>query len=246
MKILNKSLFLAISTCLLISCSASKNASSDDSDDIRPRVKTPGQSIINASGDGLSPSINPLSGNRGTGANNAVNITNNAINNARLTAKEQSLKRDSLTDEDFLNKAALYIATEADISKVAQDKSDINDIKAYSKTLVSGQKPIQDDLQQLSSGLNIKLAAITHGDLKYPSFLADKNNPVNVNDFNFNYVQSMIEGQRNAIRLFETGAKSKNQQVVDFSNKYLPVIKARLSGAQDLTKFVSPAKKPKK
>lgn len=245
MKSLNSYLILAIGASMLLSCAASRNnTAGNPSDDVRPIVKTPGRSIINASGDGLTPSASPLNSNIGTGADNSVSISNNAINHAKGNPKGQIFRLDSISDQDFVRQAAAYVMMENNISKIAQDKSDISDIRTYSKTILNNHGQLQSDLKKLSSNLNMSIPDTNNTNINLMQSLASKSNGTSgsASEFNFKYVQLVIDGHRNAIQLFESAARSRNLKVVDFANKYLPILKTNLTEAQELTKSVSPVK----
>lgn len=244
MKSLNKYFLLVLSACcILMSCITSKNRSSNSGDGVSPRVKRPGQSIINASGDGLTPSVNPNGGNMGTRASNAVNISNNAISKARAEAKGQSFRLDSVSNDDFLHKAAVHMMMESNISKLAAQKSAIGEINTYSKMIVSSHREIQAELRKLASDMDIEIPDTNDTNVKVMQTMAEKNSSASgASEFDFRYVQIMIDDHRNAIRLFEAGAKSKTPEVADFANKYLPLLRTHLNAAQELTKLVRPSK----
>jgi len=244
MKILNKYLLLGLCASVMMSCSTSRNRSSNSEDGVTPRVKRPGQSIINASGDGLTPGVNPNGGNMGTGASNAVNISNNAISKARTDARGQAFRLDSVSNDDFLHKAAVHIMMESNISKIASEKSAIKEVSGYARMIVGSHRDIQSELQKLSSKMDIEIPDTSDNNVKVMQNMAAKNSSASgASEFDFRYVQIMIDDHRNAIRLFEAGAKSKTPEVADFANKYLPLLRTHLNAAQDLTKVVRPVAK---
>lgn len=241
MRNLNQYLFLAISASFLISCSATKGTTNDTEVGVRPKIRMTDRSIINASGDGLTPSIGPAM-NRGAGSNNSVSISNSAIDRAKADATDQMIKIGIITDEDFMYKVAINILLDNNISNVALEKSNLDNIKAFSKSLISNNNQIQADLKKLSADSKIKIPDGNDPNVKIMQSMIEKNN-VSKNakgSFDARYVQMMISDHQSIIRVFEAGAKSKNEDIAAFSTKYLPVLQANLAAAQDLTKSVSP------
>lgn len=237
---LYKCLLFAISAGLLASCSTPKNVSGDD--DIRPRIKRPTRSIINASGDGLTPSVNPLNGNQGTGGGNAVMISNEAINKAKINYQAQTLKSDSISAKDFLHQASTHLIMETNISKIALDNTNNNQIKDYAGKVIASNGLIRSALKKLAANLNVNLTDTNNINVSRMQALTTAKDNDGTNAFNFNYVQLMIDDQRNAIGLFEAVKNSKEPQVVAFANKHLPLLQQNFTAVQELTKLVRATK----
>ena len=222
----------ALLSGLISSCSSTINSSRDQNKKrtkitgVTPSVKNPNRSVINASGDGLTPGIGQQ---RTAGSEeNASNIAQNAIARANATIKNNQQQLESLTEEALIDKLSTALQMEIRLS-TAQLTSTDNKIKSYAARVLNDHKQTQAALVKLSTQRNLPF--VTSASVKAPK------------KTDLEFVQRMIESNQHMIGLYNIAAKSKDPQISAFASKQLPILKNHLEAAQDLTKIFKPALK---
>jgi len=232
MKFLHTTTILIYGACVLASCTTQKKVAEDGTvtktrtriTTLKPNAPNPSQSVINASGDGLTIGIPKGNDLRAGSSENATIIANNAISKVNGPTGVNQQRLDSLTSVDFMNKIAVHQMTMIKMSTLIQSKSPDKKVADFAKVMLASQESEQKDLKRLSSYKNVILPGT-----------------VNVNQQSSNltpasYLQLVIEDQQNAIRFFEVGNKSKDPEIQAFAAKYLPISRKHLEEAQSLSK----------
>jgi putative membrane protein len=232
MKFLPIASLLLSGVCILASCTTKKIVAEDGTvtrtrtpiTTLKPNAPNPSQSVINASGDGLTIGIPKGNDLRAGSSENATVIANAALAkvNGPMGVNQQRL--DSLTSVDFMNKIAVHQMTVIKMSTLIQSKSPDKKVSDFAKVMLASQESEQKDLRKLSGYKNVVLPG-----------------SVNVNEQASNltqasYLQMIVEDQQNAIRFFEVGNKSKDPEIKAFAAKYMPISKRHLEEAQALMK----------
>lgn len=219
---------LALLGCLVYSCSSSRNQNKKRRiTGVTPVIQNPNRSVINASGDGLTPGIGQL---RTAGSEeNAASIANNAIAKANQAVKKNLQNLEVLTEEQLADKMVNELQTEVQLCKNTQEKTNNTQVKAYAKTILNDHAQIQNDLKKLSALKNVLSVA------------PKSTNTIAKTDLDF--VQMVIESNQNLIAIYTVGSKSKDITIRTLALKYLPVLKTHLEAAQELTKIIKPAQK---
>lgn len=236
MKSFRRIAFLILSLCLGYACSTSRKSTEDGSKPrktpvtgVKPAITNPSRGVINASGDALTPGIGQTNG--AGSEENANNIVNNAISKANDLVKMSAMNIDSIREIDFMRTITSTQAIELRLSKQALEKSGNKKIKNFAAMIVTDHPQMQNDLKQLSNGKSVLLLA---GQAKKVQGTE--------NNFDFEYVQTMITSSQKNISFFERASRSKNSGIKAFALKQLPVLKKHLSAAQELTSEVRPGK----
>lgn len=230
MKSLRVSVILALLSCLIYSCSSSRNTSGAEGKKrkkitgVTPGIKNPSRGVINASGDGLTPGIGKSNG--AGSEENAASIANNAIARANTLVKINQQQLAALTDEELLDKMAGMQQTEVKLCTAAQRKTANAKIAAYAAMVVSDHAEIKNDLKKLAAGKRMVLSAPAAGDILAGTDLQ--------------FVQKMIESNQGMIALYTAASSAKDQEIKDFALKQLPLLRKHLEAAQELTKSVKP------
>lgn len=218
----------ALLSCLIYSCSSSRNTSGEEKKKrtkittLNPGLKNPSNSVINASGDGLSQGI---SQSRGAGSKeNATNIAFNAIERANAIAKAKLQNLESMSDKDLISTIATIQQVEITVSNNTRQATANDKIKEYALLVFNDHTEIKKELDKLSTQKNVALAP--QASLKG----APKTDLA--------FVKMMIESNRNLIELVTAASNAKDADLRAFSLKQLPVLKKHLEAAQDLTKEV--------
>jgi putative membrane protein len=232
MKFLSVACILISTTCIFSSCTTQKKVAEDGTvtrtrtpiTTLKPNAPNPSQSVVNASGDGLTIGIPNGNDLRAGSSENATIIANNAIAkvNGPMGVNQQRL--DSLTSVDFMNKIAVHQMTVIKMSTLIQTKSPEKKIADFAKVMLSSQESEQKDLRKLSTYKNVVLPGTVNVSQQSSNLTAES------------YLQMVIEDQQNAIRFFEVGNKSKDPEIRAFATKYLPISRRHLQEAQSLLK----------
>lgn len=209
---------LAFLGCLVYSCSSSRNQNKKRRiTGVTPAIQNPNRSVLNASGDGLTPGIGQL---RAAGSEeNAASIANNAIAKANQAVKKNLQNLEVLTEEQLADRMVNELQTEVQLCKNTQEKTSNSQIKAYAKAVLNDHAQIQNDLKKLSALKNVL------------SVVPKSTNTIAKTDLNF--VQMVIESNQNLIAIYTVGSKSKDAAIRTLALKHLPVLKTHLEAAQE-------------
>lgn len=220
----------ALLSCLFYSCATSRSSSTEEKKKrtkittIKPGIKNPTGSVINASGDGLSQGINQP---KGAGSReNATHIASNAIERANELAKSKQQKLDGLTSTELINGMMAAQQTEISVSSNTRKTTANDKIRDYASMIVSSHATLTDELKNLSTQKNIALREEVS--LKKAS------------KTDLEFVKMMIESNRNLISLYTAMSHSEDPELKAFALKQLPALKKHLEAAQELTKEVKP------
>lgn len=215
-------------SCLIYSCSTSKNTSTEGKrkrskiTTITPGLKNPTKSVINASGDGLTPGIG-LPATPGS-KENATNIASNAIGRANNLVKGKSQNLEMLTDEELINRMATAQQMEITASNRVSRTTSKDKIKSYASMVSANHTEIQKELKKLSSQKNMVLE----------NQVLLGGNPKTDRDF----VKMMLESNQNLVALYTIGSNSKDPELKLFTLKQLPLLRKHLEIAQELSQEI--------
>ena len=219
----------ALLSCLMFSCSTSRNSSAEKKKKhnkittLNPGIENPSQSVINASGDGLSTGISQP---RGAGSRqNATNIASDAIERANALARDNQQILETPTDTELINRMITAQLMEISVSSNVRRTTSNTKIADYANLIIDNHKEINKELTNLSTQKNIVIDAEVS--LK------------SANKTDLDFVKTMIESNRNLITLYTVaGSNAKTPELRTFALKQLPILKTHLEAAQELTKEV--------
>ncbi|WP_316822601.1 DUF4142 domain-containing protein [Pedobacter gandavensis] len=223
LRIITASLLLS---CLFYSCSTSRNPTAEGKrkrnkiTTISPDIKNPSRSVINASGDGLTPGINQPrpAGSR----SNASNIASNAIGRANIIAKEKSQDLESLTDAELINLMAVAQQMEINMSNKMARVSTKDKVKDYTSMIAGDHADILKELKKLASNKNV--------------ILEKEIILVGTPKTDLDFIKIMTESNRKLVNLYVVASNSNSSELREFSLKQLPILKKHLETAQEMSK----------
>jgi putative membrane protein len=142
-------------------------------------------------------------------------------------------------DAAFVKKAAAGGHTEVAIAKLAQEKAEHADVKAFAAKLEKDHTAANTELKELAAQKKIMLAeAKTHGPVHA------KLEKLSGAAFDRAFVAAMVDDHRKDVKAFEKAASgSGDSDIKAFAAKTLPTLKEHLQQVQELSKTVA-AKKP--
>ena len=144
-------------------------------------------------------------------------------------------------DAAFVKKAADGGMAEVAMAKLAQEKAESADVKAFAAKLEKDHTAANDELKQIASGKQITLPTAPS---KMHQALHDKLAKLSGAAFDKAYVAAMLEDHQKDVKEFAREASTgTDTDVKAFAGKTLPTLKAHLQQVQELSKTVA-AKKP--
>ena len=153
--------------------------------------------------------------------------------------KADSSGKVSKSDASFIKEAASDSMAEIELAKVAQQKSQNADIKAFGQRMGDDHTKASEELKPIADKLGVTLPAAPEG--KHGRMVKDLSKKEK--NFDREYVSAMVKDHEKAVKLFEkTSKKGDSEEVRQFAAKQLPVLQEHLKMARDLRK-TSAAKK---
>jgi putative membrane protein len=144
-------------------------------------------------------------------------------------------------DTAFVKKAADGGLAEVAMAKLAQEKAESAEVKAYAQKLEKDHTQANTELKQVASQKNITLPTAPS---KMHQAKHDKLSKLSGAAFDKAYVAAMLEDHQKDVREFQREASSgTDSDVKAFAAKTLPTLKDHLQEVQDLSKTMG-AKKP--
>ena len=224
-------LAFSISVGILSSCSSRRNSSNSDDPkkgitSLKPTTGRPSTAVINASGDGLTPGINPNNRTTGSSKEQATAIANDAINRANNIATNRMLRLDTVSATEVINRLSASNKRQLEITAMAQKDEENQKIREYASMIIKDHQQLQVALDKLSGSSSTKIIVPR----------SKVHNPAAQHRNTSEYIQMTIEDHQNMIRLLEAARISDDAPLSAVAAKYLQVLKMHLSAAQELTK----------
>ncbi|MRG47446.1 DUF4142 domain-containing protein [Chitinophaga sp. SYP-B3965] len=177
---------------------------------------------------------------------------NNSSTDSEKTAKEEnkemidSMKLNegpsvmpslSKADADFLVEAASGEMMEVELGKLAQAKSQREQVRAFGSMMVRDHEAGGEKLRDLAGSKNITLPAATSID--------DHKLMKEKDDFDRAYITLMVDDHKKDIREFQKMAKNgSDSEIKAFAAETLPMLYKHLDSAQNLLKRMGPGRIP--
>jgi putative membrane protein len=158
-------------------------------------------------------------------------------------AREDRPEAVSQSERNFTMKAAQANLAEIEAARIALDKSDNNDVKAYANMIKNDHTSALEDLADLMKDKNVQqprsIASDTQQDISRMSNLSG-------GEFDREFVNMMVSDHQKAIELFlDQQSSAQNPDVKNYVDEVLPKLDMHLDQAQRLqTKLFSAPNKP--
>lgn len=144
-------------------------------------------------------------------------------------AKPPSDKGDSVVTGGslaFMNAAAAGNMAEIELGKMAVQKAQNADVKAFGQKMIDDHSKALDELKQLAAQKKVMLPPDVMPESKQ---LMDKLSKLSGADFDKEYVKAMVEDHKKDVTAFENASKTAGDaDVKEFATKTLPVLKTHL------------------
>jgi putative membrane protein len=147
-----------------------------------------------------------------------------------FAAKKKSSSGEAAFDASFIKKAANINMTEVQLGKIAQEKGQAADVKSFGDRMVKDHSKLNDQLKTVAQAVNAKMPEKINAKHKA---LIDELSKLNGADFDKSYAEKMVDGHKNAIKLFEKAqAKVTQPDLKKYIDEALPTLKEHLEFAK--------------
>lgn len=147
-------------------------------------------------------------------------------------AQGNGADRDLPTGRAFLTKASEINLTEVEVGKLAQQKASQEAVRQFGKLMVADHSHAEQDLQSAAAKVGMtaeKQAGTEAKDLK------EKLSAQSGREFDETYLQVMLKGHKDAIRIFEHEvAHDDNTAIRKYAENVLPVIQDHIRVAENV------------
>ncbi len=173
----------------------------------------------------------------------AFQACNNGAKDSKAAADSANMTKDTSTnaaatggvavdenDAKFVTTAANDGMAEVAAGKMAQEKASSARIKSFAAMMVTDHTKAGDELASIAKTKNITLPAEPDADAKKA---ADDLSKKSGKDFDKAYVNAMLDGHKNAVKLFTDASQNcKDADLKAFATKTLPTLKMHLDSIQ--------------
>jgi putative membrane protein len=139
----------------------------------------------------------------------------------------------SKSDKSFMTEAANDSLAEIELGKVAQQKSQNADVKAFAQRMMDDHTKASQELEPIASKMGVELPKAPTG--KHGKMIKDLSKKEK--RFDHEYAEAMVKDHEKAVKLFEkTSKKGDSEEIRQFAAKTLPTLQDHLKMARDLKK----------
>ncbi len=129
----------------------------------------------------------------------------------------------------FLQEAATTGMNAEALANLGQKQLENPEAKAYVLEVLNHQMVANAQLKSLAKKKKVKLPE----PMSIP--INSMQTRVDTSDFDKEYLKMVIEDQKKAIKLYESGSKSSDRDIKSYASKYLAIYRKNLQGALKLT-----------
>ncbi|MDQ1151286.1 DUF4142 domain-containing protein [Sphingobacterium zeae] len=169
-------------------------------------------------------------------ANNDSKKTADSINEANTPAnigdRDVTTTPIDVSEDDakFVTEAANGGMTEVELGKLAQQKGQHADVKAFGEMMVKDHSKANDEIATLAQSKNITLPATLGAEEQNLKDELSKKSP---SDFDKSYIEAMVNDHEKDVKLFENASKNlKDADLKMFVDKTLPTLRSHLEHAK--------------
>jgi putative membrane protein len=138
----------------------------------------------------------------------------------------------STAEKTFVTKAAKGNFAEAELGKLASQKSHNADVKAFGEQMVTDHSKANDNLKPIADSNGVQWPTKLTGE---PKALYDKLSSLSGAAFDKTYIHAMVEGHQQTAKDYETeSGKVKDPQLKSYIDQTLPVVQQHLSHIQSI------------
>jgi putative membrane protein len=151
---------------------------------------------------------------------------------AWATAEEKKDKESPLDTKDFVLKVGYINLGEINAARLASQRASRADVKQFAQHLARDHQKANQEMLQLAVKNNWVLAGAI--DAKYQA-LGEKLSRLQGPEFDKEFIQAMVKGHKEAIKLYEAQAKgARDPDAKAYAEKVLPRLREHLKEAEKL------------
>ncbi len=152
-------------------------------------------------------------------------VTNTNVNSA-MNENTTEVGLDAEKDGEFMKKAAQGGMAEVNLGKLASEKAQNAEVKAFGEMMVEDHSKANSELKEVAKKINFTLPTDVSEDQK-ESY--DELSKLSGKEFDEKYVEMMVEDHEKDVDLFQEQADDgENADVKNFAAKTLPTLKMHL------------------
>lgn len=149
-----------------------------------------------------------------------------------LQADDKGGADKTLTDAEFVRKAAQTNIAEVKLGKLAAERASNPKVKQFAQLMVEDHSKAQRELAQIAE--QKQLTVSTELENKH-QMVADKLGRLSGDEFDREYAKTMAKGHKEAVELYEAQSRhGKDAELRAFAAKTLPTVQKHLEMAQNL------------
>lgn len=157
---------------------------------------------------------------------------NEEVSPAGISATPSTSDSLSAQDKEFVTTAAQDGRLEVQLGELSQEKASKSTVKAFGQKMVTDHTQANHELSQIAQRKNIEV----------PTEISSKGEEIKSKleglsgeEFDRAYVDAMVQDHEKAVAIFEKQSRSsKDEQLKEFAEKTLPVLKQHLDHARTL------------
>ena len=136
----------------------------------------------------------------------------------------------SMAEKTFVEKAAKGNLAEVELGKLASQKSDNPEVKAFGEQMVTDHSKANDNLKPIADAGGVQWPTALTGE---PKTLYDRLSKLSGPSFDKVYIQAMVTDHKRVAQEYKTAAgKAKDSQLKSYVDQTLPIVEQHLSHAQ--------------
>lgn len=141
----------------------------------------------------------------------------------------------TLDPQDFVDRASESGIAEVEAGKLAENKAQDPQVKAFAAMMVKDHTAANAELKQLAAALELKTA----DDASLMEQAKAKLLEMRDDSFDKAYAENQVKAHQQAVELYRQAAQSDQAQLRAFAQKTLPKLQAHLEQAERLAKTLN-------
>jgi len=146
-------------------------------------------------------------------------------------ASSMTFAADKIDADDFVDEASAKGLGEIDNAKLALEKSNSADVKAFARKIIADHSAANLSLAGIASQKNLEVSDETELMAKAKSFVLKQRDG---ESFDEAYANNQVEAHKDAIELFQRATVSDDADIAAFAKKTLPKLQQHLQEAKQL------------
>jgi len=173
------------------------------------------------------------------GVNKSTPTQDTATSNSNANSNSNAGSNSKVDTKEFVHKAAAAGQDEVQMGQLGAQKATNPEVKAYAQKMVTDHTKANKQLMDAAQSKNIDLPK--GPDLMHKGMMEKMDHQKADQDFDKDFMQSMVKDHKKAVDLYQTAANSKDvdPEFRALAQKTLPKLQEHLQEAQELERKVA-------